>query len=115
MTIQRRLFAIGLSLSSLTAFSGEAPSRALTEVSPRIVAELKTNESFALGQPLSAGDPGRALAEKVPRPIQPAGTSPVSSSTQGRVLARLFTIPGAIVAAITLVLTVVICRPRKRR
>ena len=113
MTIQRLLLAIGLSLSSLTAFSSEAPSRALTEGSSRNLAELKTNESFALGQPLSAGDTGTALAEKVPRPIQPAGTSPVSTSTQGRILARLFTIPGAIVAAITLVLTVVICRPRK--
>jgi len=113
MTIQRLLLAIGLSLSSLAAVPSEAPPRALTENSARKLAELKTNESFALGQQLSAGDTGRALAEKVPRPIQPAGTSPVSASTQGRILARLFTIPGAIVAAVTLVLTVVICRPRK--
>lgn len=112
MTIQCLLLAIGLSLSSLRAVSGE-PSRVLTDNGAPKLAELKTNELFALGQPISAGDRGRALADQVPRPIHPAGTSPGPTSTQGRILARLFTIPGAIVAAITLVLTLVICRPRK--
>ena len=65
-------------------------------------------------QAREANESVRNLADKVPHPISTQGMEPSpKSSVYQQVLSRLTTLQGGCVAGVTLVLTLLICRPRK--
>ena len=90
-------FIITLALAALGFIGGEANAQPIVNQSP------------------PPADLGKRLADQMPKPLPAPTTQSPSGTVREQVFKRFATWPGVIVAAVTLILTLIICRPRGQK